>query len=327
MILTHKITLDLDRRGDRPVIDAVQGDTARAVEISLQENGAAWPVPEGASAAVRYRRIRGGAGGIYDTLSDGSAAYTLGENGVTVHLAPQVLAAPGPVELQVTLVKDGAELNCFGILILVQGNLSDMEPDEECYVNLTTQIKNQLDQALEEYAPTGAAGIHVGPEEPEGDDVVLWVDTAQVPAQDTGNSSCQWAFPDWKKLKTLETTEEVWGMTVELEENALREIKLYIIFPMTSATTSLVVQFNGAEGVLMKNTYTNGISGSQQTRYYGHGDCDGTYISGYINNDWDYISLKVRKYDSFEPGSVRSIAISPTTVKFAVGTLIEIWGR
>lgn len=141
MILTNKISLDLDRRGDRLCMDAVQGDTARAVELTLLENDTVWPVPQGATAVIRYRRIYGGNGGIYDTLPDGSAAYTVGEQTLTVHLAPQVLAAPGPVEVQVTLMKDGAELTCFSFLIHVQENLTDAKPENESYVNLTAHIR------------------------------------------------------------------------------------------------------------------------------------------------------------------------------------------
>ena len=145
MILTNKISLELDRRGDRPIMDAVQGDTARAVELTMLENGTVWPVPQEASAVVRYRRIRGGSGGIYDTMPDGSAAYTVGEKTLTVYLAPQVLAVAGPVEVQVTMLKDGAELTCFSFLIHVQGNLTDVEPDNENYVNLTEHIRSAVD--------------------------------------------------------------------------------------------------------------------------------------------------------------------------------------
>lgn len=141
MILTHKITLSLDRRGDRPCIDAVQGDTARAVEVSLLENGEAWLVPEGTAAVIHYRRIQSGTGGLYDTLPDGTAAYAMGESSVTVHLAQQVLAVAEPVELQVTLVKDGAELTCFTVLIHIQGKLTDAELDDQSYVNLSGHIR------------------------------------------------------------------------------------------------------------------------------------------------------------------------------------------
>ena len=141
MILTNKISLDLDRRGDRPSMDAVQGDTARAVELTMMESGEVWPVPQDATAVVRYRRIRGGSGGIYDTMPDGSAAYVVGEKSLTVYLAPQVLAVAGPVEVQVTMIKDGAELTCFSFLVHVQGNLTDVEPENANYVNLTEQIR------------------------------------------------------------------------------------------------------------------------------------------------------------------------------------------
>ena len=56
MILTHKITLSLNNRDGIQSIDAVQGDTARAVELTLLENGLAWAVPEDVRAVIRYRR-------------------------------------------------------------------------------------------------------------------------------------------------------------------------------------------------------------------------------------------------------------------------------
>lgn len=144
MILTHKIQLSLDRREDRPSIDAVCGDTARAVEIALLEGGAAWAIPDTAAAVVSYRRVRGGVGGIYDTLPDGTPACAMEENRLTVGLAPQVLAVAGPVELQVMLMDGERALNSFAILIHVQGNLSDAATDQECYVNLTQHIREIL---------------------------------------------------------------------------------------------------------------------------------------------------------------------------------------
>ena len=145
MILTHKIQLSLDQRGDRPCIDAVCGDTARAIEITLLENGAEWPIPAGVTAVVSYRRVRGGAGGIYDTLRGGAPACVISENRVTVNLAPQVLAVAGPVELQVMLLRGESALTSFSILIHVQGNLSDAAKDEKNYVNLETHIRQIVD--------------------------------------------------------------------------------------------------------------------------------------------------------------------------------------
>lgn len=157
MILTHKIRLSLDNRGDRPCMDAVCGDTARAVEFTLLENGAPWPIPTEATAVVSYRRIRGGTGGLYDTLPDGTPGCAMEENRLTVFLAPQVLAVAGPVELQVMLMEGDRSLTSFAILIHVQGNLADANLDEESYVNLTDHIR----QILQAMGLTGQGqGIH-----------------------------------------------------------------------------------------------------------------------------------------------------------------------
>lgn len=145
MILTHKLTLALDQRGDRPCLDAVQGDTVRAIDISLTASGEAWAIPQGVTAVVSYRRIRGGSGGIYDTLPGGTPACTISENCLRVNLAPQVLAVAGPVELQIILMQGEQTLHCFGVLIHVQGNLTDASEDEENYVNLSAQIRQIID--------------------------------------------------------------------------------------------------------------------------------------------------------------------------------------
>jgi hypothetical protein len=145
MILTHKITLSLNNRDGIQSIDAVQGDTARAVELTLLENGLAWAVPEDVRAVIRYRRIYGGSGGIYDSLPDGAAAWSVRENKVTAMLAPAVLAVPGPVEVQVTLTQGDAELTCFSFLVHVQGNLGEME-DKESYVNLSRHIQATVEE-------------------------------------------------------------------------------------------------------------------------------------------------------------------------------------
>lgn len=161
MILTHKITLRLDSREEQHFIDAVQGDSCRSVEISLLEQGQPWVVPERTSAVVRYRRVPGGTGGGYDTLPDGNAAYSIEENKLTIHLAPQVLSVPGTAELQVTLLCEGAELTCFSIFIRVQGNLGDASEENEGYVNLTEHIRTEVEKTVTELGLTNQGnGIH-----------------------------------------------------------------------------------------------------------------------------------------------------------------------
>ena len=130
MIITHKIMVRLDSREEQQTIDTVQGDTGRSVEISLLDNGSAWSVPDGTRAMVRYRRVPGGGGGAYDVMPDGTDAYVIDGNKVTIRLAPQVLSVAGMSQLQVTLMKDQTELTCFTILLRVQGNLSEATMEE-----------------------------------------------------------------------------------------------------------------------------------------------------------------------------------------------------
>lgn len=157
MIITHKITLNLDRRGDTPILDAVQGDSAREVEFFLKMHGKPWAVPADTTAMIQYRRVGMDSGGVFDTLPDGDCAYSLGDNTVTVQLPAQALGKPGMVELQVTLVQGGSEITFFTVLIRVQENLSDTLVTEEDYKNLSQQIRTEVGAAIEAMDP---AKIH-----------------------------------------------------------------------------------------------------------------------------------------------------------------------
>ena len=122
MIITHKITMDLTRRRVLPMVEAVQDDKySRNLEFTLLADGEAWEVPEGTTAVVRFAKADG-TGGNYDTLPDGSAAYTINGNVVTVALAPQVCTAPGPVRLAVGLINDAQEINTFDVCVHVWPN-------------------------------------------------------------------------------------------------------------------------------------------------------------------------------------------------------------
>ena len=124
MTITHKIHMDLVRRGIVPRLQAVQGDAlTRQVEISLLADGRPWPIPGAPTVLVRYRRPDR-ATGEYDTLADGTPAGTTEGTTVTVTLAREVLAVPGDVVLVVTLVAGGKELSTFDFLIAVQPNHS-----------------------------------------------------------------------------------------------------------------------------------------------------------------------------------------------------------
>lgn len=122
MIVTHKISMDLERNRLLSHVDVMQGDKySRNLEITLVANSAAWQIPEGATAIIRYSRPDG-TGGNYEVMPDGSNAYTISDNVLTVAMAPAVCAVPGPVHLAVGLINDAQEINTFAIDLHVRRN-------------------------------------------------------------------------------------------------------------------------------------------------------------------------------------------------------------
>lgn len=114
MTTLHKITLDLTGQEEAPQIRVSQGDAyTRQVAITLTEGGAAWTVPEGVHGTIRYRvcdwENEKYATGAYDTLADGSLAWSAEGNVVTITLVPQMLASPGRVLVDMLLIA-GEEL-------------------------------------------------------------------------------------------------------------------------------------------------------------------------------------------------------------------------
>lgn len=106
--------MNLSRREIVETLEAVQGDAnTRAVELHLFDNGAAWNVPEGVTAAVAFRKPDGHKG-LYDTLPDGTAAVSIEGSTVTAILAPQVLSCAGEVAAAVVLTdKDRNRIATF----------------------------------------------------------------------------------------------------------------------------------------------------------------------------------------------------------------------
>lgn len=122
MIITNTITMHLDRRGVPETISAMQSDAySRNVAFLLYNNDTPWEPPSDAVARVRYVKTDG-TGGEYDTLPDGSVAWSITDNVLTVMLAPQVLTVPGPVRLTAALISGAVELHTFTIQIHVIAN-------------------------------------------------------------------------------------------------------------------------------------------------------------------------------------------------------------
>lgn len=137
MNITNKVNMDLQQSGFVPAIQVVQRDWySREIELTLYDNGVAWEIPGAASALICYSKSNG-KGGEYDTLPDGTKAWSAAGNVLTVTLAPQVLTTAGPVNLSVSLMEGGSKLSTFTILLNVRAAVGEWEEDTEEYSYIT----------------------------------------------------------------------------------------------------------------------------------------------------------------------------------------------
>jgi len=150
MVITHNFTMALNRRGVTPVVDAVQGDSlTRKVAVTLKEDGgAAWPVPDGVTAAVAFRKPDGHKG-LYDKLPDGSNAVAVSDNTVTAVLAPEVLSCAGEVWAAIVLHdKNLKQLATFPVCIRVAANPAYGVTASNDYYNYSTM--EEVNAAIDE---------------------------------------------------------------------------------------------------------------------------------------------------------------------------------
>ena len=105
--------------GYRPgTMDVSQADRgSRAVRCCLLESGAPWMIPDGATARVAYT-LPGGTEGLYDTMPDGSLAWQIDGNAVTVQLIDQLMAQPGMAHMSIVLIgSEGGQLATWPIRV------------------------------------------------------------------------------------------------------------------------------------------------------------------------------------------------------------------
>lgn len=137
MVITNQVNVDLQRLGIAPVIPVVQEDTgSRNLEIALFTAGRAFTIPANAAVLIRYKKPDG-TGGMYDTMPDGTKAWWIRGNLLTVALAPQVLTVPGMAEITVTLMEGGRKLSVFPIRISVQAASCASIADSASYFHVT----------------------------------------------------------------------------------------------------------------------------------------------------------------------------------------------
>lgn len=144
MKVTNKIGIHLDDQRIIPSISMMQADAyTRVLEFSLYSGGVAWDVPDGVSVAVAYSGASGN--GIYNTLPDGTAAYTVDGNVVTAVVAPQALSMPGDTKLTVVFDDgNGKQLATFCVTLNVEKNPAVNATKPPDYINLRQWMSEEL---------------------------------------------------------------------------------------------------------------------------------------------------------------------------------------
>lgn len=137
MKITNQITMDLMHWKRQTPVDVVQDDRCcRAVEVTLTAGGQPWEIPGDVSVVIRYRKPDG-TGGMYDTLPDGSRAWSAAGNLLTLELAPQVLTVAGSVGMTVSLIREEIQISTFLILLTVHGTSDWIQEASSDYVHVT----------------------------------------------------------------------------------------------------------------------------------------------------------------------------------------------
>ena len=118
MLLTKQVTINLHYREAPVVLDVMQGDSGRGLEVHFMAGEQTWEIPADADLVMQYQ-CQDGSGGVFDTLSDGAPAYTLADNVATIQLPPQICATAGCTKLQITLLSGGVQISTFHMEIRV----------------------------------------------------------------------------------------------------------------------------------------------------------------------------------------------------------------
>ena len=124
MVVTYAIDIDLVNPGETHRIHVKQGDiNSRCIDISLLENGEVWKIGKDTTAVIRYCAQDPGNmitnHGLYDTLEDGSPAYMVAGNIISIVPLREMMEHPGLVTMDVLLVEGEKKIATFNFELYV----------------------------------------------------------------------------------------------------------------------------------------------------------------------------------------------------------------
>lgn len=149
----QRFSVDIQRPGAPLVVHAKQGDTARAVQVSLYDGGVPYVPPEGTQPIVFYKTAGG--------MGNYSERVTLSGNTLDIPLIAQMLTSPGGGLMCVALVsKSKAQLATWNMEVHVECVPGmDSKPAKDWYTAMAEYVAQTLanvDQAKAEVAKAKA---------------------------------------------------------------------------------------------------------------------------------------------------------------------------
>lgn len=134
----HTARVDLVNYGATIRLHAMQGDQySRKVSIHLTAGGVFWRVPDNSNVLIHYER-KDGTSGEYDALPDGSSAFSIDGNIVTITLAPQMLSTADTINMAVSIIRGQEILTTFPMMLYVHDLPDSEDPDTgESYFSIT----------------------------------------------------------------------------------------------------------------------------------------------------------------------------------------------
>lgn len=155
MIVKLKMKTDLMNQTTRPVVMVPQNDgDCRILEMELYAGQETWQVPEGASVRLYYVRADG-TGGSYDAREDGSSAWQVDGNILTMTLVPQMFAVAGNLAAKVEFLLGEKRLNTFDFWIQVVHDCTESAVECENYFNWSAWTNQELERMLVEAKESG----------------------------------------------------------------------------------------------------------------------------------------------------------------------------
>lgn len=348
---TKRIVIDLLSGGYSEPAHVVQGDAySRTVELDIRQEKTRWTIPNGLAVVVEYHKPDG-TKGVYDTLPDGTRAWSAEGNILTLQLAPQMLTAPGTVVTQVRMMKGDAILSLFKFHVFVHQRIAGGISED--YMNLNTFLP-QVDGAkvgqyfkISEVDDAGRATKVIAVDAPQGGVVdiptklpnphALVINgtaydgseavSVEIPQGGGGGSS-------WRMIASVTLSEDAGSIEITKDSNG----NAFELVEFAYTIVGKALGTSGNVGLKINDTllfYSADLSNTNTTAMLnsgGHGVYAGKWVISYkaVFNA-AYESAAICSTNSLPAGKMKKFWYGCTSgaagVGFQAGTVLELWGR